>query len=261
MDKAFYTLYAGDKYPPETLYTLARSLEPYGVPLIVALADVPLGNNYRDVVRCPGNVVFTNIPVFHYTQELGFKPAKWWWKMVFHDLGWGDVLFVDLDTVFTKDPAPIFDWIEREKPEMAFMPDWLSDRAATPLFYLSADSDSPSQIWLSFKAMPALPARGDQDFVQHVIRARGLAYKEFPPEFMCSYKVMWPPKRIPGENWKVWKAAKERKYSHINKEDIISYTFNGHTGLADIMEKRHRGYQFFKDKLPEEDKANATEKD
>jgi hypothetical protein len=242
MNKTFYTLYAGTKYPPSTLYRLAASLTRFNANLIVALADVPLGDTYREVVRCPGNVVFTNIPTTAYAEKLGFMPHRWWWKMVFYDHGWGeDILFVDLDTVFMKDPAPIFEWIQDRKPSMAFTDDWLTDRPATCLFCLADASPEPALIWNEFMQHTACPSQGDQQLVQRAIANKGLAYFHFPAEFMCSYKVMWPE----GQTTPAWRQAKERKYDYIRAEDVISYTFNGKPSLDEVLKRRLHGWEFF----------------
>ena len=122
MNKAFWTLLCRDEmrdrytkqYPPWYANVLARSLAPYGIDLYV-LTDQAVA--VREAAK-QGSV--HNIHPCAIVQGtwggLKFRPSGWWNKLLFYG-GIGeyiqDLLFVDLDSVFIKDPSPIFDYAEK----------------------------------------------------------------------------------------------------------------------------------------------------
>lgn len=224
MINQIWTHYAGDKYPMDYPMRLARTLEPYGINLWCLVTEhesLPLTGNLN---------LFDVNPVM--TDGLKFDLDGWWWKLLFFNPAFGQdqILYVDLDTVFLKNPLPILEWLDEKDPAAAFIRDPVrANVAGTSLFYVNHRAEIPGKVWDSFLSLSESPGPSVDFYITAVLKRHQWLY--FPAYFQAQYKAMYPPKSM-------WMKAREM-YDTLSVDDMISMHFNGkpdpHNVLATDM--------------------------
>ncbi|MHC4703577.1 MAG: hypothetical protein ACYTFQ_23690, partial [Planctomycetota bacterium] len=254
------------QYPPWYANILARSLAPYGVSLSV------LTDQYEAVARAAEAGKVKNL--FPYaikptmTADLQFKPSGWWNKILFYnpEAFPDELIFVDLDSVFIRDPEPIFQYASAGYPmihERAVF-SWALQvpTIASPLFYINPGAKHPTTVWNQFKKETTAPVRddpkylpvrmkGDQDFVEYAIQKafpiREIRLKfcdHWPIEYYSRYKVLY--------GFKGWEGP-GKYYRGYGPERFICHGFNGRPKLEDIVLRKLPGWTSYLSSITEEE--------
>lgn len=273
--KAIWTLLCRDEmkdnhtklYPPWYANPLARSLEPYGIQLNV-LTDQAI-----EVERAAEVAGIENLYVVAIRAEMSsglrFKPSGWWNKMLFYnpEVFTGELFFVDLDSIFIKDPSPIFEYAAARPEGVSMIHEaavfsWnLPVRTiASPLFFLDHRREGPAHVWNRFSGESGLPQRdgakyhpvrmrGDQDFVEWAVlrsypdrKDRTRVCQHWPINFYSRYKVF--------HAFKGWEAP-GKHYRGYTPEDFICHGFNGRPKIEDIVSRRLPGWTLYREFLVE----------
>lgn len=239
------------RYPCWYANILARSLMKYGHRLHL-LTD-------QEISPHPNIEPHRIAPAMY--AELKFKPLGWWNKLLFYNRRFfpREILFVDLDSVFINDPAPLFEYLDGQGVPLIHeraVFSWNLPRPtiASPLFYLNHGRGEPGLIWEVFKSESALPKingekylpvrmRGDQDFIEYAVsktwpdlQERYLNCSHWPFHFYGRYKVLM--------KYPAW-GNQTHHYKGLSMDQFISVGFNGRPKLEDIVRYRLDGYSSF----------------
>jgi hypothetical protein len=257
--RKFHTLLVGDKYPPWYAHILAKALQKWDVELECWIDKEMLKKIMPNLKNEPTTIPHIGIPNLWFrvidekkVPDIILKAEKkWWYKMLFFNpdfVGEDQIWFVDLDTVFLKDPDPIFHFMRGRFP-CAFTEDAIFEGVkGTCLFFI--DFTHPKiavdKIWKEFKDLPSIPKKpwiyGDQDFVtEHLPEGRADSIF-YPPQYCTSFKVWF---RYSGfERFR-------KKVERFKIDDFISFHFHGWPDFVQVAKEKLQGFDELEKRLPD----------
>jgi hypothetical protein len=236
MDKIFYSLCTNGKYSDHYPAMVARSLQPYGWKLICLIDKT---ETYFDKEE---NLEFLDVRLF-IPNNMGFTINGWWYKLVFFNPTYFDqVLFVDIDSIFTGNPDPILSWIDKQDVFFMTTRDWIKNTIATPLMYIDHNAGMMERVWDYFYTVGGKCRGGDQDFIHAAVDTlyedvKGRVWREFPKQAMCSYKVWFGDRSV--------YVKQQPRFLPLKTEDFISFTFHGKPSIVTVVKEKLNGWKYF----------------
>lgn len=239
MKKRFYSLMVGDKYPVWYPEMLRENLSRWDCDLIV-LTEQTTGFD-----------------------SLGFTPplSGWFCKWAFFNKNLFEdeqIIFVDLDTLFLKDPQPIFDYCSDPKTyrPLQFLACWQTARCCkkfmSPMMFIDFSTEWPDRVYhdLLKPVFPFGKWPGDDRYIREVVqRITGYSPMDpqekqnpeifgfMPPWFMGRYKIHhdFSPKL----------SACKTRWGDIPFDMLISMAFNGREDSHVVVSEKMPGWEIY----------------
>jgi hypothetical protein len=231
----FHTLFIREKYPAYYPKMLAKTLEPFDCQVICYID--------RDKERIPPNpnlnlIKFDTSTVPKAIQE---HPMGWWHKLLFFNQafhGQERLWFVDLDTLFQRDPRPIFQHHDA-RCEMCFLKAYFNNRddLGSGLFYLNFLSGKPQQVWEKAKNLKRTRKYMDQDFLVETIPDHCF----YPDHHMVSFP-----------HWFLYRPNVRlyEEYREVAMHQVISWAFLSDGKPHEIVLNEKLGHNFIRKNWP-----------
>ena len=227
----------GNKYQDWYVAVMARSLAKWGIALRT------LTDHWRpEITNNTWRIVDFGV--------LPFMPALdgWWCKWALYSPAtFGDreqIVFIDLDTLFLRDPTPILETAEASGLPLMFIAPWgaSGEIVSTPLVYCDFRTGWPQKVYDELldvdRRAPGWP--GEDRFVRQAVQdvfGADLSGRVgfFPPHFMGRYKIehAWNP------SWTVM----QRRWGDL--PPFLTMAFNGKPEYDDVVRQRLPGWEHY----------------
>ena len=248
MKRRLYTVLVGDAFPFWYPAMLADNLEKWGVELICVVDEEtekwvppPCGN--LGYIKIGFASLGFRLPLITYFTRWAFFD-----KNLFDD---DEIIFVDLDTIFLKDPEPIFQWCEdpeTHKP-LQFLRAWGggADKniLVLPLTYIDHRTECPGKVFSFLRQWPG-PGEDDNGVRAALHELNGYTpekteesavYGFMPSHFMGRYKIH----HDFNQRW----ASLRDRWGDVPFESLISMAFNGKEDVHVVVKNKMAGWEIY----------------